>query len=158
MKTLYSVLKHNSKNKTRYLEIGVNEGDSLKVVLENTKLKHVTLIDSFGHTPHLKDFSHVEPLLKDIDYVTFQERSETALPKVKGKFDLILVDGAHNKEDATRDLKLTWPMLSDGGTLLFDDLRHPSHLYLLDVWKKFRLEHMDAHESSSTDVGVLTKP
>ncbi len=52
------------------------------------------------------------------------------------KFDLITVDGDHTEAGAFDDLKNVIPHLSVGGILVFDDIAHPAHPYLLNVWKK----------------------
>jgi predicted O-methyltransferase YrrM len=51
-------------------------------------------------------------------------------------FDMITVDGDHSEEGALDDLKNVIPHLSVGGILVFDDIAHPAHPYLLNVWKK----------------------
>ena len=51
-------------------------------------------------------------------------------------FDMITVDGDHTEAGALDDLKNVIPHLSVGGMLTFDDIAHPSHPYLLNVWKK----------------------
>lgn len=50
-------------------------------------------------------------------------------------FDLITVDGDHTAEGAAEDLADVMPYLKIGGVVLFDDIVHPSHLYLYDIWK-----------------------
>jgi len=51
-------------------------------------------------------------------------------------FDLITVDGDHSEEGAFDDLLNVIPHLNVGGILVFDDIAHPTHPYLLGVWKK----------------------
>lgn len=51
-------------------------------------------------------------------------------------FDMITVDGDHTEEGALDDLRNVIPRLSVGGVLVFDDIAHPAHPYLLDVWLK----------------------
>lgn len=43
------------------------------------------------------------------------------LPPEIGKFDLIHVDGNHEKRWAVHDLKLVWPILNEGGIVMMDD-------------------------------------
>ncbi len=49
--------------------------------------------------------------------------------------DIITVDGDHSEEGALADLRTVIPHLSVGGVLVFDDIVHPSHPYLLDIWR-----------------------
>ena len=51
------------------------------------------------------------------------------------QFDIIVVDGDHTESGADRDLRDTFPRVARGGVLIFDDLMHPSHRYLLNVWR-----------------------
>lgn len=52
------------------------------------------------------------------------------------KFDLITVDGDHSTDGAYADLKTVLPRLKPGGVLIFDDIAHPEHPFLGDVWAR----------------------
>ena len=58
----------------------------------------------------------------------FAERPERTV-------DLITVDGDHSHGGALADLRAVIPHLSLGGALVFDDIVHPQHPYLIDVWR-----------------------
>jgi predicted O-methyltransferase YrrM len=51
-------------------------------------------------------------------------------------FDLIAVDGDHSPRGAAEDLACVLPRLKVGGAVLFDDITHPKHLDLADVWAR----------------------
>ena len=51
-------------------------------------------------------------------------------------FEIIPLDGDHTEAGAFDDLKNVIPNLSVGGILVFDDIAHPSHPYLLNFWKQ----------------------
>lgn len=40
--------------------------------------------------------------------------------------DLVHVDGSHNEEESTRDVKMWWPKLRAGGLMVLDDTNWPS--------------------------------
>jgi predicted O-methyltransferase YrrM len=131
-----------------YLEIGVRRGRSMSVVaaraphseiigidfwnegyagIENPGPEHVRgVIARSGHSGTLElisgDSHEVLPRL-------FRERPDL-------DFDLITVDGDHSKRGATRDLLDVLPRLRIGGALVFDDVSHPAHPYLHDVWQR----------------------
>lgn len=133
---------------TSYLEIGVRRGRSMSVVasrardcaiigidfwnpgyagIDNPGPDHVrTQIGSTGHTGTLElisgDSHEVLPRL-------FRERPEV-------DFDLITVDGDHSAQGAKLDLLDVLPRLRVGGALVFDDISHPAHEYLHDVWQR----------------------
>jgi predicted O-methyltransferase YrrM len=51
-------------------------------------------------------------------------------------FDIVTVDGDHSPEGAERDLRDVLPRLRIGGVLVFDDVRHPAHPELAEVWER----------------------
>ncbi|HQO77644.1 MAG TPA: class I SAM-dependent methyltransferase, partial [Thermodesulfobacteriota bacterium] len=52
------------------------------------------------------------------------------------RFDLVTVDGDHSETGAFADLCVVIPYLAPGGIIVFDDIAHPAHPYLLDVWRR----------------------
>jgi predicted O-methyltransferase YrrM len=52
-------------------------------------------------------------------------------------FDLITVDGDHSLQGAAEDLADVLPRLKIGGAIVFDDIVHPQHRYLSQVWRHF---------------------
>jgi predicted O-methyltransferase YrrM len=55
-------------------------------------------------------------------------------------FDLITVDGDHSVEGAAQDLADVLPRLKVGGGLVLDDVCHPAHAGLAEVWRRIVLE------------------
>ncbi|WP_441280331.1 class I SAM-dependent methyltransferase [Tardiphaga sp. 862_B3_N1_1] len=51
-------------------------------------------------------------------------------------FDIITVDGDHTYDGAVEDLCEVLPRLKVGGAIVFDDVCHPKHRYLQDVWNQ----------------------
>jgi predicted O-methyltransferase YrrM len=75
--------------------------------------------------------------------VFHQGNSHELLPRLFAaepnlQFDLIVVDGDHTEAGADQDLRHTFPRVARVGVLIFDDLMHPSHRYLLNVWRRWR--------------------
>lgn len=52
------------------------------------------------------------------------------------ELDLVTVDGDHSYEGALADLRTVIPRLAVGGVLVFDDIVHPKHPYLAEVWQR----------------------
>lgn len=166
---LYNVLHSIASQRkiTAYLEVGVRYGQSLTVVLAQQFPDRLTLCDTWGGEYGGEQFggpTHIETLLAAIKYphpVTFLNgNSHELLKGVTGRFDLILVDGDHSAAGARADLDDCWPLLMPGGLLIFDDLTHPSHPELLEVYHEF-VHHVNAqvvHEDMTPlGVGVLCK-
>lgn len=59
------------------------------------------------------------------------------------KFDIINVDGDHSMKGARKNLEAVYPLLKVGGIICFDDICHPYHMYLEDVWDAFVTAHDD---------------
>ncbi|MGH7178564.1 MAG: class I SAM-dependent methyltransferase [Tepidisphaeraceae bacterium] len=69
--------------------------------------------------------------------------SHVMLPKLRSanrrlSYDLILVDGDHTERGAEQDLSDAFGLVGRGGVLIFDDLVHPQHRYLLKLWNAWR--------------------
>jgi hypothetical protein len=130
-----------------YLEIGCRDGDSLReVVLHAPLLQRVVICDLWGSDyggTGRGGHEHIDKLLDDLGYtgerVFLDGDSRETVPTIRWKFDLVLVDGDHSDEGARADLTNAWPLVADGGTLLFHDILHPAHPGLMQVFTKFFL-------------------
>ena len=136
-----------------YLEIGTREGASLATVIvadTDRHIKRLAIVDPWGgdfggsgRGNHL----HIERLLADLKYtgeaLFYDDYSRHVLKKVRGCFDLILVDGDHSAPGCLFDMTTSIEKLCVGGLMIIDDVTHPEHSYLMDVVEKFCLEHSD---------------
>jgi predicted O-methyltransferase YrrM len=130
-----------------YLEIGVRRGRSLAVVVSRAPACDVIGIDFWneGYAGiENPGPDHVERIASEAGHTGTLELitgdSHVVLPQLFSdhpelSFDLITVDGDHSKRGATRDLHDVLPRLRIGGALVFDDISHPTHPYLFDVWR-----------------------
>jgi SAM-dependent methyltransferase/predicted O-methyltransferase YrrM len=131
-----------------YLEIGVRRGRGVCVVARGCNDVNITACDMWienyaGMENPGPDFVLAE-LAKhghkgNIEFINGD--SHKSLPEYfKTKpdllFDMITVDGDHTEDGAFDDLHNVIPHLAPGGILIFDDIVHPSHKYLLNVWRK----------------------
>jgi hypothetical protein len=118
---------YKAKPDIRYLEIGVYEGRSLLWMLENV-LTHstarATAVDPL-------DGSYKETFLANLkqsgsgDKVTTDSRfSQVALRQQPLEcYDIIYVDGSHERDDLLEDAVLCWRLLKPTGIIIFDDYR-----------------------------------
>jgi hypothetical protein len=98
---------------TSYLEIGVQEGQSLAAVVRaNPGLQRVTLCDDWGSShggTGRGDNGHIEILLRHLGFVGkvtyLTGRSQELVPSLNDAFDLVHVDGDHSTEGARSDLE-----------------------------------------------------
>lgn len=67
--------------------------------------------------------------------------------------DLVTVDGDHGAEGALADLRAVIPRLSLGGAVVFDDIVHPNHRYLTDVWRQAVAEDGGLVAGEYTELG-----
>jgi len=145
---LRDCLSRVCKNAADYLEVGVQEGNSLRVVVgEAVGLKSVTLVDTWGcHYGGTARGSHkhIESLLESVGFkgsVTFRDGdSHVVLPALASEglsFDLVTIDGDHSEVGGSQDLFDGWTLVRPGGWIVFDDITHAAHRYLMDVAKRF---------------------
>ena len=143
---LYAVTKlHKPKN---YLEIGVRRGRSCLVVANA-----YTEVNIYGCDIWVDNYAGMENPGPDFvrnelekhghrgSLEFFNGDSHTLIPELFRMqpeliFDLITVDGDHSEEGALSDLNTALERLAPGGVLVFDDIAHPLHPYLLDVWRR----------------------
>jgi predicted O-methyltransferase YrrM len=131
-----------------YLELGVRRGRSMAVVAAAAPECAIVGVDLWqeGYAGmenpgpdlvrgELANVGHRGPLellsgdSHDLLPRLFAERPDAT-------FDLVTVDGDHSAAGAERDLRDVLPHLRTGGVLVFDDVRHPLHPELNDVWRR----------------------
>ncbi len=149
----------------RYLEIGVRRGRSLAVVASRCPTCAIVGFDlwlpGYAGLPNPgADFVRAE-LRKvghqgDLDLISGNSR--TTVPHYFRDhpqlfFDLITVDGDHSRRGATSDLRAVLPRLAVGGVLVFDDIAHPQHRYLRQVWEREVQRNMRFATWAYTDLG-----
>jgi predicted O-methyltransferase YrrM len=137
----------------RYLEIGVRRGRSVATVARACPSVDIVAFDMW-----MQDYAgmenpgpdHVRRELARMGHrgqVVFVDGdSHQTVPAhfaahPEAMFDLITVDGDHSLEGALADLRTVVPRLAVGGVLVFDDIAHPQHPYLLDVWLQLMQEN-----------------
>jgi Methyltransferase domain len=130
--TRYFIPIFAGKPNLNFLEIGSFEGRSAVWTCKNLLTGpgcRLTCIDTFkGSEEHkARDLSNLAAVFAD-NVRPYQEQvsvlvgeSSTALKGITGKFDFIYVDGSHVAKDVLTDAVLSWPLLKDGGFLVFDD-------------------------------------
>lgn len=148
-----------------YLEIGVRRGRSVCAVaskasqcdlylfdmwvsnyagMENPGPELVaTELDKFSHTGK-REFTNgnSHETLKSF----FSENPNLAL-------DMVTVDGDHSYDGAVEDLCDVLPRIKIGGAVVFDDLCHPKHLYLQEVWQGLVVNDSRFTSWTCTDIG-----
>lgn len=145
-----------------FFEVGTMEGKSLKRVVENSpNLSRVGSCDmwqdKYGGTAR-GNHDHISKMMQALDYTGsvefFDGDSHKILPEINNKqehkeqYDLVFVDGDHSLWGNRQDLIDCWPLVKPGGFIIFDDITHPKHLYLeevFDVWIKENIEEVSAH-------------
>ncbi|SCB42562.1 Predicted O-methyltransferase YrrM [Bradyrhizobium shewense] len=147
-----------------YLEIGVRRGRSVSAVASKAPACDLYMFDMWVSnyagmenpgpelvSQELDKFSHSgERIFTDGNsHQTLKPFFETHQDLA---FDLITVDGDHSYDGAVEDLCYVLPHLKIGGAIVFDDVCHPKHRYLEDVWKRLIVE--DSRFTAWTDADI----
>jgi predicted O-methyltransferase YrrM len=131
-----------------YLEIGIRRGRSMAIVGSRVPDACIVGIDLWqrGYAGmENPGENHVRRELAAVGHRGTIElisgNSHEVLPRLFAErpdltFDLMTVDGDHSDDGAAQDLADVLPRLRIGGALVFDDLRHPAHPGLHDVWRR----------------------
>jgi glycosyltransferase involved in cell wall biosynthesis len=121
----------------RILEIGSWEGLSAIFFLQYFPQSQLTCIDTFrGSAEHAlrpkwaEALPHIEARF-DSNVAEFGARVEKikdtsthALARLlteRRRYDLVYIDGSHHSADVQSDAVLSWPLVADGGIVIFDD-------------------------------------
>lgn len=147
----------NKKPKT-ILEIGTRTGISLcqllSAYIDHSIIERVVCCDIFNDgfiSPELVKYNLKlvgvpQTLINKVEFL--EGDSKVKVPELKEKFDYILVDGDHSREGAKADLANVYPLINQGGVIVFDDIGEDG-CGLIDVWSVFKAEHeaeFDWHE------------
>jgi predicted O-methyltransferase YrrM len=121
-----------------YLEIGMRRGHSLCMAV-NCSPQPLTIYSFDLWIPNYagEENPGLDLILKETIPAFFDDPSN---PK---HIDLMFVDGDHSAEGAQIDLLNVIEHVSVGGLLVFDDIFHPLHMYLLDVWREVMKQYPD---------------
>jgi predicted O-methyltransferase YrrM len=148
-----------------YLEIGVRRGRSACVVSKACPSVDIIALDIWQPNYAGMDNPGPEFVREELGRCGHRGKlsfinanSHQALPALFANypelsFDLITVDGDHTADGAIQDLEDVIPHLSVGGVLIFDDIIHPAHRYLLDCWKQVTAKHPQLRTYEFTDAG-----
>ncbi|MBU1863542.1 MAG: methyltransferase domain-containing protein [Candidatus Omnitrophica bacterium] len=139
-----------------YLEIGMRTGGSLVQVVHHSNVKQVIAVDlwegSYANLPNSLEYAqrqvaHYKTKTDKKFNIEFMQGNSHVILKhliqQKNTFDLITVDGDHSENGALEDLEDAVQLLSERGIIIFDDIMHPSHSYLLRVANRFKERHTD---------------
>ncbi len=133
---------------TRYLEIGVRRGRSACAVASAAPKSNLVLCDMWIQNYAAMENPGPDFVRSELQRVRHtgmcefvEGNSHETLPKYfeahsAAAFDLITVDGDHSDDGAAQDLCDVLPHLAVGGAVVFDDIGHPQHPGLRDVWKR----------------------
>lgn len=151
-----------------YLEIGVRRGRSLCSVVRGCPSVNIVALDMW--ITNYADMDNPGPqfVLSELEKHNIKGKvdfingnSHITVPEYfknhpQMQFDMITVDGDHSEQGAFEDLCNVIPYLAPGGVLVFDDISHPVHPYLLDVWKSAlaKFPYLSGYEFTEMGYGV----
>jgi len=135
----HSILAPRREEPLSILEIGCFEGRSTIFFLEYFSNSRITCIDSFdGGVEPAKNPYPAYPARFDSNLSAYKDRiteirarSSTGLEMLRThdeRFDLIYVDGSHQRIEVLLDSVGAWFLLKVGGILIWDDYKLMRHL------------------------------
>ena len=130
---MFADLNLVGKPDLRFLEIGCYEGKTTLWLLENVltdQSSTITVVDTFEGSMEFEQLgiegnSFQRFLTNTADYaeqvVVRTGRSDEILRTLHGVYDFVYIDGSHLAADVLSDAVLAWPLLAQGGMMVFDD-------------------------------------
>lgn len=134
----------------RILEIGAYRGEATAWFLRNLcahPSSRVHAVDTFGGSPEYTDtdFTKIEQAFRQniresgrsSRVVTYKSLSYDALIQLNQRhhtpyFDVVLVDASHQAHDVMSDAVLAFPLLKEGGVMIFDDYQWDKLVHAYD--------------------------
>jgi predicted O-methyltransferase YrrM len=119
-----------SHAKTRFLEIGFNAGHSSLLFLKAAPetLKEVTLFDLGSHAYVRPSLEYVRKQFPSVNMTYIEGDSTRTLPAFvsvnsdkKGTYDVVHVDGGHDRDVVLSDVAATADLVAPGGLFILDD-------------------------------------
>lgn len=166
-RTLSNIVESNHIK--RYLEIGTREGCSLRNVIEgNNNLEEIFISDIWGSDyggSGRQNHNHISNLLTLLKFsgkvVYLDGDSKVTVPTLQDDyrdyFDLVLVDGDHSYDGGMADLRNVFGLVKNKGIIVFDDINHPSHMYLENCFDDFvttQYNHIESTKKIKEDFGI----
>ena len=148
-----------------YLEIGVRRGRSACAVAAAAPDCELALFDMWVANYAGMDnpgAAFVRDELKKVGHRGQAEfvdgNSHQTLPayfarQPRKTFDIVTVDGDHTNLGAAQDIADVLPHVAVGGAIVFDDICHPKHPGLTDVWRRMVGESRRFSAWTYDDVG-----
>jgi hypothetical protein len=148
-----------------YLEIGVRRGRTLCCAVEGCSTVNLFAFDMWMSNYAGMENPGPEFVKSEVKRHGHQGQlnfcdgnSQETIPQFFAQnpdlmFDMVTVDGDHSDEGARLDLRNVLPRIALGGILIFDDITHPKHLYLLQVWLEEVKSNLDFQTYEYTDSG-----
>jgi predicted O-methyltransferase YrrM len=106
--------------------------------------------ESYDYDSSSKANRNFQSVVPWADAKCLKHNSFSGLPeevKTLAPFDLIHIDGNHDKHGVLNDIGICWPILANGGIVIFDDATHPP---IREAIEEFLSRHQ-------TDASVLIR-
>jgi len=123
------IQSNNNLLEINYLEIGTFKGCSMSLCLQHQCQINATGIDCFELSGHkasyefaLKNINKYKKEKDSVNLIKGFSTDKEIIQKLSNKqYDLIFIDGDHSTDGVLNDYKNYFPLLKEGGFMVFDD-------------------------------------
>ena len=140
----------------RGIELGSREGKFAKILLKNTNIEKLYLVDPFmPYLDGLKMVTQTEQncFLKQANnrlsnyknYIRVMAPSHLAAAQIEGGLDFIYIDGDHSYEAAKLDIETWWPKMKKGAFFGGHDFHHDWPGVIKAVFEHCEKYKLDLH-------------
>ena len=144
-----------------YLEIGVRNCASLIHAIKAKSVEKVVGIDlwlgNYAGLPNTYEFAleQIKNFKKDITLIKGNSIKE--VKKIKDKFNLITIDGAHDVKGLKTDIDNCLSLLNSKAAIIIDDINHPLHRdellpFVRSLYSKINFEHLENLQGNGTAI------
>jgi hypothetical protein len=168
-------MNNTTKKKLNILEIGLAYGTSSLILMnqalnfkyktnydiidpnQTTYWENIGIINIENFLNYVKKKNKINKI--NLNYKLYEESSVTKMPKLRKKYDIIFIDGAHSEEIVIQDLMNSDKHLVNNGLMIIDDVLHKgvkdAVLQFIKKYKNYKRISVNENRTEFFDEKIL---